>query len=79
MRPGEMACLWWMCKVGCLAADGAAQTALTWPEVRARFEANNPTLQAGQIGIGESKIAAEIHGLPASESAAVNHRGSNRP
>jgi cobalt-zinc-cadmium efflux system outer membrane protein len=45
--------------VGCLAADGAAQTRLTWPEVRARFEANNPTLQAGQIGIGESK-AAEI-------------------
>ena len=45
--------------VGCLAGDGAAQTRLTWPEIRARFEANNPTLQAGQIGIGESK-AAEI-------------------
>jgi cobalt-zinc-cadmium efflux system outer membrane protein len=45
--------------VGCLAADGAAQSALTWPEIRARFEANNPTLQAGQIGIKESR-AAEI-------------------
>jgi cobalt-zinc-cadmium efflux system outer membrane protein len=45
--------------VGCLAVRGAAQTALTWPEIRARFEANNPTLQAGQIGIGESR-ATEI-------------------
>jgi outer membrane protein, heavy metal efflux system len=45
--------------VGCLAADGAAQTPLTWPEIRARFEASNPTLQAGQIGIGESR-AAEV-------------------
>ena len=45
--------------VGCLAADGAAQAPLTWPEIRARFEASNPTLQAGQIGIGESR-AAEI-------------------
>jgi cobalt-zinc-cadmium efflux system outer membrane protein len=45
--------------LGCLAADGAAQTALTWQEIRARFEVSNPTLQAGQIGIDESK-AAEI-------------------
>jgi cobalt-zinc-cadmium efflux system outer membrane protein len=45
--------------VGCVAADGAAQTPLTWQEVRARFEGNNPTLQAGQIGIDESR-AAEI-------------------
>lgn len=28
---------------------------LTWEEVKARFQANNPTLQAGQIGIDESK------------------------
>jgi outer membrane protein, heavy metal efflux system len=45
--------------VGGLAADGAAQTPLTWQEIRARFQASNPTLQAGQIGIDESK-AAEI-------------------
>lgn len=31
------------------------QKALTWDEVRARFEANNPTLRAGAIGIDESK------------------------
>jgi cobalt-zinc-cadmium efflux system outer membrane protein len=43
----------------CVAADVAAQTPLTWPEIRARFDATNPTLQAGQIGIDESK-AIEI-------------------
>jgi outer membrane protein, heavy metal efflux system len=36
-----------------------AQTALTWPEVRGRFEKANPTLQADQLGVEESK-AAEI-------------------
>ncbi len=43
-------------------ADAAAQTsptALTWSDIRDRFRATNPTLQAGQIGIDESK-AAEI-------------------
>jgi cobalt-zinc-cadmium efflux system outer membrane protein len=38
-----------------IAGRAAAQKALTWEEVRARFEANNPTLRAGQIGIDESK------------------------
>ncbi len=36
-----------------------AQRALTWQEVRAKFEAGNPTLRAGQIGIDESR-AQEI-------------------
>ena len=36
-----------------------AQTPLTWEQVRQRFEQSNPTLQAGQIGIDESK-AQEI-------------------
>lgn len=36
-----------------------AQTALTWQEVRSRFEAANPTLQAGLIGIDELR-AQEI-------------------
>jgi cobalt-zinc-cadmium efflux system outer membrane protein len=39
------------------AANG--QQGLTWDEVKARFEANNPTLRAGALGIEESK-AAEI-------------------
>jgi len=51
--------LWRLCcgflLAGCLAADGYAQKALTWQEVRDRFEAANPTLQAGKIGIDESK------------------------
>src|SRR5215468_7337488 len=38
-----------------LAGSARAQKALTWEEVRARFEANNPTLRAGQIGVDESK------------------------
>jgi len=38
-----------------LAGGAAAQTPLTWTEVRARFVANNPTLQAGQMTIDESR------------------------
>lgn len=52
----------WRTGVGCvlitsIAATAGAQTALTWQEVRDRFRATNPTLQAGQIGIEESKAA----------------------
>jgi len=32
-----------------------AQKALTWQEIRARFEAANPSLRAGQIGVEESR------------------------
>jgi outer membrane protein, heavy metal efflux system len=42
-----------------VAASTFAQKALTWQEVRAKFEALNPTLRAGLIGIDESK-ASEI-------------------
>jgi cobalt-zinc-cadmium efflux system outer membrane protein len=42
-----------------LAASGFGQKPLTWQEVRDKFEAANPTLRAGQIGIDESK-AQEI-------------------
>jgi outer membrane protein, heavy metal efflux system len=41
------------------ARSGIAQKALTWQEVRGKFEAANPTLRAGQIGIDESR-AQEI-------------------
>jgi outer membrane protein, heavy metal efflux system len=36
-----------------------AQKAFTWQEIREKFEATNPTLQAGQIGISEAR-AQEI-------------------
>jgi cobalt-zinc-cadmium efflux system outer membrane protein len=39
--------------------NALAQEPLTWEEVRARFEQNNPTLQAGKLNIDESK-AQEI-------------------
>lgn len=38
-----------------LAGNTFAQQALTWQEVRARFEVANPSLRAGQIGIDESR------------------------
>ena len=53
----------WRCSallllLGCGVKAGAQQ-ALTWEQVRNRFENNNPTLQAGQFSISESK-AQEI-------------------
>jgi len=50
MRP-----ILWVLVAGALAHAGFAQQALTWPQVRAKFEAANPTLRAAQIGIDESK------------------------
>jgi cobalt-zinc-cadmium efflux system outer membrane protein len=41
--------------VGCLTKGSFAQQALTWREVREKFEVNNPTLLAGRIGIEESR------------------------
>jgi cobalt-zinc-cadmium efflux system outer membrane protein len=42
-----------------LAEGSLAQKALTWQEIREKFEAANPSLRAGQIGIDESR-ATEI-------------------
>jgi outer membrane protein, heavy metal efflux system len=38
-----------------VASNTFGQTAFTWQEIRAKFEAFNPALQADQIGIDESK------------------------
>jgi cobalt-zinc-cadmium efflux system outer membrane protein len=40
---------------GGFASGAYAQKALTWEEVRTRFETNNPTLLADKVGIDESK------------------------
>jgi outer membrane protein, heavy metal efflux system len=37
------------------APSASAQKPFTWDEVKLRFEANNPTLRAGAIGIDEAK------------------------
>ena len=37
------------------ASGARAQNAMTWEEVRARFEANNPMLLADKVGIDEAK------------------------
>jgi outer membrane protein, heavy metal efflux system len=48
-----------VCLVAVLLAgvtcNASAQKAMTWDEVRTRFEANNPTLLADQVSIDESK------------------------
>ena len=49
------------------AESGLAQTALTWQEVRDKFHAANRTLQAGQIGVDESRaseVTAFLHPNP---------------
>jgi cobalt-zinc-cadmium efflux system outer membrane protein len=40
-----------------LAGNTFAQQALTWQEIRARFEAANPSLRAAQIGVDESRAS----------------------
>ena len=45
----------WLLLIVALGEIGLAQKALTWQEVRDKFEAANPTLRAGQIGIDESR------------------------
>lgn len=54
----------WRVSIGVLVASCAVQNAFpqkafTWQEIREKFEAANPSLQAGQIGIRESR-AQEI-------------------
>jgi outer membrane protein, heavy metal efflux system len=69
------------------AAHAQTPTPLNWNQVRAKFEAANPTLRAGQIGIDENK-AAEItaflrpnpnFGFNADQFAPFNKSPSYRP
>jgi len=50
--------LWWCVAAG-MPVCGRAQTALTWEQVKQKFEAANPTIRAGQLNVQESK-AQEI-------------------
>src|SRR6202040_2182172 len=49
----------WLGLCALIAVSAAAQQALTWEQVRARFEQSNPTLLADKLSIDESK-AQEI-------------------
>src|SRR5215831_14630543 len=57
--------LGWRIYLACVIASGVAipaaaqtpQPPLTWSQIRDRFRSTNPTLQAGEIGIDESKAA----------------------
>jgi len=53
--------LWWLpwCLWAGVLVRADAQTALTWQQVKEKFEAANPTLRAGQLNVQESK-AQEI-------------------
>ncbi len=69
-RPNWRLCIGFMIAVR-LPVEARAQTALTWQEVRAKFEATNPSLQAARIGIDESKateITAYLRPNPRSRS-----------
>src|ERR1035437_1389337 len=49
-------CVWIVAAIGGAVPIGAfAQKTLTWQQVRDQFEATNPTLRAGRIGIDETK------------------------
>lgn len=53
--------------ISTMAGSAFAQKALTWQEIRDRFEAANPTLKAGQIGIDEfhaQEITANLRPNP---------------
>src|SRR4029077_20171368 len=51
-----------------LSRSSMGQKVLSWAEVRDQFEAANPTLQAGRIGIDESRaqeVTAHLRHNPA--------------
>jgi len=51
----------------CLCVGAFAQTALTWQQVKDKFEADNPNLRAGELNIQESKaeeITADLRPNP---------------
>jgi len=57
-------CVWIVVAV---AGAAFAQKTLTWQQVRDQFQATNPTLKAGQVGVGETKsqeIAAYLRPNP---------------
>jgi cobalt-zinc-cadmium efflux system outer membrane protein len=72
---------------GCLVAPAFAQQPYTWLQIKEKFEMVNPTLQAGRIGVDESK-ATEItaylrpnptFNLSLDSIQAASHSGIYRP
>jgi outer membrane protein TolC len=70
-----------------LPAAALAQTALSWQQIKEKFEATNPTLKAAQLNIDESR-AAEItaylrpnpdFGLAADGTQLTRYQGVYRP
>jgi cobalt-zinc-cadmium efflux system outer membrane protein len=57
MKPFSRRLIFFLLLTALAAHSCLAQKALTWQEVQARFEAANPSLRAGQIGVDESKAS----------------------
>jgi cobalt-zinc-cadmium efflux system outer membrane protein len=45
----------WLLIAGCFGRSALAQQSYTWQQIKDKFETANPVLQAGRIGIDESK------------------------
>jgi cobalt-zinc-cadmium efflux system outer membrane protein len=46
---------YYVLSIALLASSAGAQQALTWDQVKAKFEANNPALKADELGVDEMK------------------------
>jgi outer membrane protein, heavy metal efflux system len=77
----------WLLAAGCLDSRALAQQSFTWQQIREKFETGNPTLQAGRIGIDESKaneVTAYLRPNPSLDLSMdgvqlVPHSGIYRP
>ena len=54
-RPAWSLCIGFLIILSCTGARQARAETFTWQEVRDKFVAANPTLQASRIGIEESR------------------------
>jgi cobalt-zinc-cadmium efflux system outer membrane protein len=66
------------------AAPARAQAPMSWPDVEARFEATNPTLQADQLAVDEaraSQITAFLRPNPTVSATLdqIGHNANGRP
>ncbi len=72
---------WWVLLFPALSVSALGQQPLTWQQIQDRFEAANPTLQADQLNIDESKaqeITAYLRPNPSSFNCRWNPDRSHR-
>jgi cobalt-zinc-cadmium efflux system outer membrane protein len=64
--------------VAASAGNAWAQKTLTWQEIREKFEAANPSLRAGQLGVDESRAQEITAYLRPNPNLAVSTDGIQR-